>query len=283
MEDKLKEFIKRNRQEFDKQQPKPEVWTRIASRIPTVAHDTSKSLSRIWYVAAAIGLVLLVGTVWVMSDVDNGSVQLQVAIPAEEQQITNKSNSQQSELVNALPDEEEQRQEKPAYEVGANEKAVVLKAAFSTPLKRKDQSRAGQPLEDLVIVQLADSVSAANRLSAVLSIGERIEVDETILETLERVINTDPNSNVRIAAWEVLIAKTPDAEQLDKLIDVFDKQEDPILQLELLHLMATADNVTVREETLERLLQLIDDPWATADAKEQVLVVLMKNVKYEFL
>lgn len=107
------------------------------------------------------------------------------------------------------------------------------------------------------------NLSASQRLQRV-RISNRLErADPEIRDVLIRAMNTDDNVNVRIAAIKALTNFTDDSTARTALVQSLDTQEDPFIQLMLIHLLVKIKEDTalphfeklIRDEAVEQTVQ----------------------------
>jgi hypothetical protein len=116
---------------------------------------------------------------------------------------------------------------------------------------------AEQPVQtkQQVLEQMNDELSPSQRIQGILAGGEQKESDPDIVEALVRVMNNDPNSNVRLAALEALSTFRDEQNVRNALVHSLGTQTDPVVQLALIQLM-----VEMKEkEAIEYLKKIAED------------------------
>ena len=96
------------------------------------------------------------------------------------------------------------------------------------------------------------SESSSARLAAVLASGKKEALlSSGDLQTLFNTMNNDENSNVRLAALEVL-KKQENRETVKNLIlQSVAKQDDPVVQMELLASLSSGEATRVKQQLLD--------------------------------
>lgn len=89
----------------------------------------------------------------------------------------------------------------------------------------------------LVMDKLGDKQSASQRLVGVNAAYRSDAADAAIIHALIRVMNEDPNSNVRLSAVEALGRFNEEPGVRTALISSLSIQTDPVVQIALIHLM----------------------------------------------
>lgn len=273
MEDKLKKFVRDNREAFGTKAPSAEVWNRIKSQIEPPKKERKISITWMWSAAAVILVLFTVGLLWQRNqnvvDVPSEGYIAQTDTTNEEEptlssltEISVQAKAEIAAVVNieAIPDRPKPKEQDEPTSVAPDEKMGDLTAKTTE-----------------MLAMLNDPHSAIKRLDAVLQAGELREVPTEIMEQLYMTVNHDPNSNVRMAALELLMAHTPMSEWDEKIQDVFVQQDDPVLQVELMHVMAAVDSISINTTTENKLHEITEDPLAIDFVKEQAYAVLMKN------
>jgi len=123
--------------------------------------------------------------------------------------------------------------------------------------------------------KLLDSSSASNRLAAILFMAQSKNISNADLDQLARTLNQDQNSNVRLAALDVLKKYGDDAHVSALLFNALDVQTDPMVQLALVSLVGKSNNQKVNE----RLYALANNPETFEAVKDEALSILLEQNK----
>lgn len=140
--------------------------------------------------------------------------------------------------------------------------------------KDADLAQLNNPQRDLY-ADLADSTSASIRLSAILEIGKTRRINITSLNSLAGILNHDPNSNVRLAALDVMGQYAQDRQVSSLLVQSLSTQTDPLVQLGLIGLLGKLQNVKIDD----RLFALAEDPNTLGAVKDEAYAVLLNQNK----
>lgn len=108
-----------------------------------------------------------------------------------------------------------------------------------------------------LVIALADQPSASKRLQAVSEVNKMSNATDQVIVALFKMLNSDPNVNVRLAAVTSLSKYVDNPKVREGLVMSITKQESPLVQLALAELM-----VTLKEQksidSMETLLQQPD-------------------------
>lgn len=107
--------------------------------------------------------------------------------------------------------------------------------------------------KQLVISSLQDQTSASSRLKGVNTSMVMETTDDEIVDALIKAMNTDENTNVRLAAVSALARFADEAPVRKALLDALETQDDPVVAINLINLM-----VQLKEErAVESLKNLL--------------------------
>ena len=123
--------------------------------------------------------------------------------------------------------------------------------------------------------RLNDSTSSTVRLSAILELNKNNSINKNTLNSLAKTLNNDSNSNVRLAALEVMGQYANNKHVSSLLVSSFSTQNDPLVQLGLIGLIGKIDNVKVED----RLFALADDPNTLGVVKDEAYLALLNQNK----
>lgn len=124
----------------------------------------------------------------------------------------------------------------------------------------------------LVMQSLTDNSSASRRLQGVNASYTIGEEDDEIVDVLIHTMNTDENTNVRLAAVEALARFTDEPKVINALIASLESQSDPLIQITLINLM-----VQLKEKrALDELKNIIDDKKTMETVKDEAHMAVFK-------
>lgn len=262
-QDKLKEWVSKHRKDLDQKVPPAAVWESIKTKIPGLEEvkeqETPLTLKRsvgakVWWMAASLLLFVGVGF-WYWSEQENPSGH--ISYP----QVTTQEESPMPELKST------QRMASKAIPTPKPEPEAV----HPTVVSEDDQAELAG-----IFTLLHDSLSASNRLEAVLRIAEMPEWSAEEVAQIQHSLHQDPNTNVRLAALDALARHIPREDAAAQIQELLMLQNDPAIQLELLLAMLMAPDLQLQEATSEHLFALAEDPFTLDFVKEQAYAVLMK-------
>jgi len=92
-------------------------------------------------------------------------------------------------------------------------------------------------MKQVVMLSKLDQTSPSSRIQAVSYMNEISSPDPKVINALINTMNTDDNSNVRLAATTALSRFTDDQIVRDALINSLTIQEDPMVQITLINIM----------------------------------------------
>src|SRR5690606_12032638 len=121
----------------------------------------------------------------------------------------------------------------------------------------------------------ADSTSASNRLAAILEIEQMERMDAQFVAMLSETMNHDGNTNVRLAALDVLSRHLDDPQVADVLATALTSQDDPLVQLGIVRIAAQIDHVGIEEA----LFAVARSPYTFEAVKDEAYAVLLYQEK----
>ncbi|UIR56534.1 hypothetical protein LZQ00_01630 [Sphingobacterium sp. SRCM116780] len=265
MQDKLKEFVKANREGFDHREPSAALWEKIRPQVIPQKEKIKPSL-HIWKWASAAAVFLMIGI--------GGYFWSQ----------TVNTNQQVKMATKVQPTTVETREIKPTVK-DATQVAQITISRYNLQGKKKKNLRetpanlfADKKSElNHYFALLQDTLSASKRLEAVLAFKNLPDLGNNEMNALEETVITDPNSNVRMAALDVVLSRVDKPKKQDKIEELFVKQDDPSLQVEMLQWLARGESGDVSESTKKKLNEILEDPFALKLVKDQAYAVLLNQ------
>lgn len=150
--------------------------------------------------------------------------------------------------------------------ISKEKRTMLVSKRTYIPKKQVDQ-HAG------IYVGLADSLSVANRLNAIIKANSLATLNEKLKTQLCRTFNEDESDNVRLAALDVLSKFYNDKYIQQYLMDGLTTQKDPVIQLELVKIMGSNNSA----KTTEKLMEMANNPYTVEAVKDQVYYALLTN------
>lgn len=258
MQDKLKEFVKANRDAFDTKEPASDIWNKIRPQVIPVERPETKNKGFYWMrIAAAILCVGAIGVAVFLNNQEDTNRTLLTAEISAEKTVAPPKKAEHSDSIQTP---------RMVRDISVNNPKKIMNVAF-----------ADEPMQKRSTIELLqDSLSSSNRLEAVLAIGRKT-IDAHELALLEKVALSDPNTNVRMAAAELWLEQQSEASRSEKIQRLFVAQHDPTMQAELLQEMTADQDGRINEQTIEKLNEIVEDPFALSFLKEQAYAVLLEQ------
>lgn len=255
MNDQLKKFVQDNREEFDHLEPAPHLFHKIKSELKADAEKPKSNIrfliTPLWLAAASIVIVLLVTFSLFKADPRKDATTA----------VSSKGNPEASQSIVT----------KPLLPDAVTKVLAHNPVRKSKPAVRKPESIA----MDRIYLDLADSTSASTRLAAILSLQKSNLINYDIIHRLAETLNSDANSNVRLAALDIMSKYVADEVVSDVLSRSLAQQNDPAVQLGLIGLLHHVNNPKLDDQ----LFALANDPTTLALVKNQVYLVLLNQNK----
>lgn len=122
---------------------------------------------------------------------------------------------------------------------------------------------------------LNDSTSASRRLLAILEIEKSKSIDVKTMDLLSKTLNQDGNTNVRLAALSVLQKYSTDSHASALLVNALGKQDDPIVQLGLINTLGKMKHVKIED----KLHAIVENPQTFAAVRDEAYNILLNQDK----
>lgn len=251
MNDPLKKYIQDNRDEFDTLEPSADIFLKLKKELnPTPKQQKtiiSLLINQKWLVAASV--IIMLSLTYLLFK--NDPLSKEVNAP---KMAKNLSPSRTKEVVTARIE---------------NIKSTP-KVATIPPKKRAKTFNILAAYRDLT-----DSTSASTRLAAVLNIQKSSIISYDIIDKLTNTLNYDSNSNVRLAALNLMSKYAQDSYVNNAFMLSLSNQKDPLLQLGLMQLLSQTDNPKLDD----KLYALANDPTTLSEVKDQAYLILLNQNK----
>ncbi len=257
MNDPLKKYIQDNRDDFDNLEPSRDILFKIKGELKNTPREKKGVLSLInsykWMAAASV--IMIISLTYIL--------------------ITDTAKTPEQNLakngVSKNPEQQVLSQTRKDIEV--KEPSNLFNAKVKTRYKRaKKQSQI-----NLLAAyhDLTDSTSASTRLAAILDIQKSKMISYDIIDKLSRTLNHDSNSNVRLAALNLMSKYAQDSYVNNVFMLSLSNQKDPLLQLGLMELLQQTNNPKFDD----KLYALANDPMTLAEVKAQAYLILINQNK----
>ncbi|WP_316737488.1 HEAT repeat domain-containing protein [Pedobacter aquatilis] len=257
MSDEIRDFVDRNREEFDHLEAPAFDMARFKKTLPkkeVVIKKLPFYKSPKWLAAACV--LVVVAAAWFV-------YQQQ----AEINKLYVKAKPIQNKPANVVPEETNEE-----VESKANTNDNVSFASLREAPKQKK-------VTPLVITEeykgLSDSSSASMRLLTIMEIEKSDKMNNRTLDMLAQTLNHDGNTNVRLAALSVLQKYSFDGHATSLLVKSLDKQNDPIVQLGLISSLGKMKDVNIDQ----KLHALANNPETFVAVRDEANKVLLNQDK----
>lgn len=271
MIDPIKEFVRLNREGFDDCRPSSDVFAKIQQETGLVKNASRRSRlyrSGSWAIAAS----LLIGLCIYFYGRPGEDFAVDVI-------------SKNTKTVPKLKEETVSRKEKRAS--GTSQVSVKPNGIVSGKSKKKAPyhvNLAGSTSTnetDMILSLLSNEVSSSTRISGLQKAGKLSNIGDGLMEAIVKHATMDPNSNVRLAAVEVIVSRLDQPYMPELLEKIFLKQDDPFVQTQLIDVIANIDTDWFDPDIKNRLVALTENPATTEFVKYRAYAVLMKHGKQE--
>lgn len=243
--DFLKKYVQEHRSDFDDEILPPDSFLKMLKQIKK--KRSLKNLRVTGTIAAACVLFLLISIIMPKNQQQVKEIKYNpVATILEKEIEPSKTQEVQNSMIAVV-------KVKPGS-ISAKEKTTVI----SDPNKK-------------ILKGLNDNSSVAVRINAILEAGELKGLNQTMKEALCQTFTNDENSNVRLAALNVLAKYTHDKFARKWLLNGMSTQDDPVIQIKLVRIMSNDNDSAVTE----KLIQMADSPFTIPDVKDQIYYVLL--------
>ena len=229
MKTELEDFISENKEAFDNRMPDPAVLERIQQQMRTLNQKKEKtvviSMRVLLRVAACLIVMAGAATYWI----------LQKEEPAKtEARVTAERTPQPKNT-----------EEKTTDILVADNKPNVLASQVSTN-KTIDEELASRKM--LLFAKLNNMESPSQRLTAATQASQLKNTGNDIVDALVKTMNTDPSTNVRLAALEGLSKFYKESYVKKQLIASLKIQKDPMVQIGLIELLTRMKQTIILDE-----------------------------------
>lgn len=275
MTDPIKQFVEQNRADFDHMEPPADALQQIMNRLKAKAAEEKKAeekkivplYSRTkWLVAASV--LLAITTTYVLFHKVNSNIVSNQLV----QQSTKKTDQNTAIESNPVP---QKKQEPVLVKTLPSPVSVKTIKTVKNPVRVNDIPASVNIVSKDMYAGLADSSSASVRLSAILDIDRASKMNQNILDRLAESLNHDSNSNVRLAALNVMGQYANDEYASSLLVKSLATQNDPLVQFGLIAILGKLDNVKIED----RLFALAEDPNTFGAVKDEAYGVLLNQNK----
>ena len=266
MNDPIKDFIEENRAEFDHLEAPAfdlkKFKARVAEQQVVEKPAFNLKLGTKWLAAASVVLVVAAFLFYNVSEDKKGAGEA----TARKTGLGLKDSAAKDKVS-----VKDQFSDPVVKEVPAS--AVAVANPTKSSKARVHHSETLSPSAETLYKNLADSSSASTRLAAVLEIKRTGTMSNYVIDRLAKSLNNDNNSNVRLAALDILGNYSKDQYVSSLLVSSLNTQKDPMVQLELLNLLGTMEHVKIED----KLYALTADPNTFGAVKDEAYNILLNQ------
>jgi hypothetical protein len=274
MNDPLKDFVKRHREEFDHLDAPVLKLDQLKAKFQRVPELQKNKFSLLignrWLVAASILITLTCAWFFFYSNHEEQPV-VQIA--------QQKTNNKADKIVNSGI-----KENTPIPAGDAEQSAGLSEIKPKSPSHEHQTERVATPEQKVhdtklpasdLYAKLKDSTSASSRLLAILEIEKADRIDNHVLDLLATTLDQDGNTNVRLAALNLLEKFSADGHVSSILIGSLENQTDPIVQLGLVSLLGKMKNIEINA----KLESLAYSPNTFAAVRDEAYSILLNQNK----
>lgn len=264
MDDQLKDFIKKNRTEFEFRTPSSDLRASILSLLSEKKKLKNRRAFRTKKAIAATVVAILSISVLMLSRISETGTTGQIA---------------------EIKPVKDRKEGKTNAEVGPKtvtphrnlRKQIIAETPKSQPDRKVVSAFEEEDTDNALSLMLSEDRPPSYRINGLQKISELEDIGEDLLEQVTQTAVDDGNTNVRLAAVEVLVSKSGMPGLQEHLISAFLRQDDPIVQSELIDIITTIDSVSRDPKVRKRLNEIGNDPLSEGFVRERALVLLMEK------
>ncbi|WP_199119322.1 HEAT repeat domain-containing protein [Pedobacter sp. ASV28] len=263
MSDPFKKYVQENRDAFDHLEPAADLFQKIKSNLKKeapalVQKNTIKLFAYTKWAVAACILIALTITYALFNHSEY--------IAAPKPQIVQKTGIEKPSVLKQIDLKEDKGGSLLANNKIEHQAKKVIASTSHLPTSVSIAE---------MLVNLTDSSSASNRLAAILEIQKTEHINNYVIAQLTKTLNNDGNSNVRLAALNLMSKYANDSYVSTMLQQSLSTQKDPLVQLGLINLLGQMDNVKIDD----KLFALANDPSTFEAVKDQAYIILLNQNK----
>jgi hypothetical protein len=257
MKSKLEKFIDEHSEELDHRTPDPAVLSRIMQQINEPRITESKpaekktgivvSFRAMRWLAAACLAMVSVAILWKVQQ--KPEEQLGQITKVIRKEITDTAIRQ----TKPLPAEHFAQNQPPTNSHRFDEVDQNM-AARKSRVGSQVQKMEAVPVGQVLLAKLENRTSPASRIAALSRMDKADAVSHDVVDVLVKTLNSDPNSNVRLAAMDGLSKFYRESYVRKQLVNSLKKQQDPVVQIALISLLTKMRESAILTE-LESLVK----------------------------
>ncbi|HEX7871159.1 MAG TPA: hypothetical protein VF455_13705 [Chryseobacterium sp.] len=279
MKDPLKKYIQDHREEFDTLEVPEDTFDKIMSRLNESTVSVEKTIPlfswKKWTAAASIAVIFSIGSyaLWNQKESEKPTVAIQEIQKAEDNfvDILNEKNGVKTATIKTT------KQENTSKVFAKNNSKHSKRIIGTKSLAQNNNPEIEGDFENTKAIELmADQYSASSRLEGISLIKNFSPSDEKLIRILSEKALSDENTNVRLAAVEALSVHIENPVISKNIRQVFLRQDDPIVQKELITILTEKNPSQLNREVNAKLKELTLDPTTAVFVKDEAYAVLMR-------
>ncbi|RZJ41874.1 MAG: HEAT repeat domain-containing protein [Chryseobacterium sp.] len=280
MKDPLKKYIQDHREEFDTLEVSGEMFDKIMLKVENTTSSVTETRSLFsWKNFAVAASIILIFSLGIFNLLQEKEISKSIYVT---KQISKKDDRDGNDIL--IHQKESEIAGIDSKKIQA--KTIVLANSNFDDVQRSKKNQSSAPsrsVEDKVHLYKANAVelldnqfSASSRLQGIDLLKDLPDYDANIIELLSEKAISDENTNVRLAAVSALEIQRSNPVITSKIQQIFIKQNDPMVQKELISFFAAQQLSELSDEVNTKLLALAQDPATVAFVKDEAYAVLMK-------
>lgn len=276
MKDPFKKYTEKHREAFDNLEVPEDALGKILLQLEEKKTKETKIRPlfsyKIWAVAASVVLFVSLGTFlfWPEKETSQPTVAVQKS-PKTEAAVTEKiAPKENNKTIQTDEKNDEELAKNSATQTSDNTQKTVVKTNF---IAQKTETKSEK---ENAIELMNNELSASSRLQGIALAKKFPYTDPQMIRLLSEKAVTDENTNVRLAAVDVLAEHSENPLINTKLQDIFLHQNDPMVQKELITIFAGFPPAELNEKVNEKLLSLAKNPTTEAFVKDEAYAVLLE-------
>ncbi|CAM3322953.1 HEAT repeat domain-containing protein [Empedobacter stercoris] len=282
MKDSLKKQIDNKREDFENKMPSDKLWAKIKTQIPIENNEEEISVQKeeksnnqknwsigYWAIAASVLVVFGISFFFFNhSEVELPKTVVKTSQKKVDVEQINKTKDKVEidDKINSIPDYQTKNQ------LTKNKVNDKVESSFNEIISKPTEST-----NDALLAQLQDDFSTSNRVDALAKLAQVDKLNRHELELIKKTALHDPNSIVRLNSIEVLANKLPKESMNQDMKEVFMSQDDPMVQMELINVLAKVNNHSLDAELIQKLQEMVLDPQTKPFVKDEAYAVLLKK------
>jgi hypothetical protein len=240
MSNEFEKFISDNREAFDTRMPDPAVLSRIQAQMGGEKQATKKGILipiRVVRWAAACIVLLAGATVYLLVQKNEPAPVQIVKVIEKDSPVT--APIQDTPTIQPVPEEKQSE---------IVHQAVNGQKTYSNPIEEQLILQ-----KNALVARLNDMESPGERITAAEEAYALKNSDKDIIDALVKTMDSDPNTNVRMAALDALGRFHREPYVKKQLVASLKTQKDPIVQIELIQLLTKMKQKGILNE-LEKIV-----------------------------